>query len=890
MATIYLSSTYEDLKEYRRAVYEALHKAGHNVIAMEDYVAKDQRPADKCLQDVEKADIYIGLFAFRYGYIPPQQHSNPNRLSITELEYRCAESLQRPCLIFIVNDTTPWPRVFDDAFAGADKGERIKALRQHLLTEKLESQFSTPHELSTLVLAALATYVKESKIIPSPEINWPKNKSPYPGLERFDKEYAPLFFGRDREVNEIVGKMSEPGGRVFLVMGASGSGKSSVVAAGVWHAVVNQGRLPGSAERIWLRIQPSDGDTPFDALARKLKDVWKLSTKHDLTAKGTTLRDLLQKNLSQSQELILFVDQLEELFTREFKKPHIRTFLDVLIDTAQDPTNRLRLVTSVRSEFLGKLEMYESTLNLLNSTYRLHLGPASPRMLQDMIEKPAEASGYKFEPGLVERILQDTGQELGNLPLMAYTLKQLFERCNDRTFTVKAYEAIGGVVGAIATKANEVLSGLNKDVQGAFDRLFAELVHVKRDRPPTRNRAAFSAFSADPNTVECINVLAGQDCRVLVTSGSGQEAIVEVAHEKLFSEWPTLKDWIAQSSEDLRLIEHEEEVARRWYESGAKLDELWKRDRAENVKRALTRFKRTPSAQIEIMTHPQKMLIERLNDASLSHQDRLLIGQKLSEFDDTREGVGVKNGVPDIKWIKVPGGKIKLEGDKEGKDEFDATPFRHEFTVKPFRIAKYPLTNVQFEAFLKADDGYGKEEWWKGIGQVKEPLKPKRPEANCPREMVSWYEAVAFCRWLSVKTGTSIRLPTEWEWQHAATSCDPRREYPWQGGWNDCRCNSRESGLQRTTAVGMYPAGATQQGIDDMVGNIFQWCQNKYWAYERLDAVLIDESIDESGFRSFRGSTFDDDIAEHQTLGRYGNYPDTRLHILGFRLAQDIEP
>jgi Domain of unknown function (DUF4062) len=98
MTTIYLSSTYEDLKDYRIAVFEALRKAGYQVLAMEDYVAADKRPVDKCLADVAEADIYIGLFAYRYGYVPPPEHGNPNGLSITELEFRHAEKLRKPCL------------------------------------------------------------------------------------------------------------------------------------------------------------------------------------------------------------------------------------------------------------------------------------------------------------------------------------------------------------------------------------------------------------------------------------------------------------------------------------------------------------------------------------------------------------------------------------------------------------------------------------------------------------------------------------------------------------------------------------------------------------------------------------------------------------------------
>ncbi len=91
MTTIYLSSSYEDLKDYRRVVFEALRRSGYNVIAMEEYVARDDRPVYACLQDVDHADIYVGLFAFRYGYIPPAAHGNPNGLSITELEFRRAD-------------------------------------------------------------------------------------------------------------------------------------------------------------------------------------------------------------------------------------------------------------------------------------------------------------------------------------------------------------------------------------------------------------------------------------------------------------------------------------------------------------------------------------------------------------------------------------------------------------------------------------------------------------------------------------------------------------------------------------------------------------------------------------------------------------------------------
>jgi len=157
MATIYLSSTYSDLKVYREEVYKALRQSRQEVIAMEDYVASDLRPIDLCLRDVEKAEIYVGLFAFRYGYVPPHEHNNPHGRSITEMEFRHARANNKPCLIFVLDEERQkhWPAEFIDALTGEDKGKRIDALRADLCTQYTVSFFSTPEKVATQALAAL---------------------------------------------------------------------------------------------------------------------------------------------------------------------------------------------------------------------------------------------------------------------------------------------------------------------------------------------------------------------------------------------------------------------------------------------------------------------------------------------------------------------------------------------------------------------------------------------------------------------------------------------------------------------------------------------------------------------------------------------------------------
>lgn len=146
MARIYISSTYSDLAAARESVYRALRRAGHEAIAMEDYVAADQRPLERCLADVASCDAYVGIFAWRYGYVPPGESR-----SITELEFREARRQGIPTLLFLLHEDAPWPR------SAIDRDEEpIERLREELSRDFLVSFFHTPDELSALVMASLS--------------------------------------------------------------------------------------------------------------------------------------------------------------------------------------------------------------------------------------------------------------------------------------------------------------------------------------------------------------------------------------------------------------------------------------------------------------------------------------------------------------------------------------------------------------------------------------------------------------------------------------------------------------------------------------------------------------------------------------------------------------
>ena len=167
MTRIYVSSTYRDLRDHREHIYRTLRQLNHDVVAMEDYVAADQRPLERCLADVSASDLYVGVFAHRYGYIPNED--NPEGRSITELEYRHAQATGKPCLVFLLDPEAPWPPTSVDSFTGdGESGRRIRALREELGRERLVSFFATTEELAQKVSVAVTNQLKDQPITGQP--------------------------------------------------------------------------------------------------------------------------------------------------------------------------------------------------------------------------------------------------------------------------------------------------------------------------------------------------------------------------------------------------------------------------------------------------------------------------------------------------------------------------------------------------------------------------------------------------------------------------------------------------------------------------------------------------------------------------------------------------
>lgn len=208
-------------------------------------------------------------------------------------------------------------------------------------------------------------------------------------------------------------------------------------------------------------------------------------------------------------------------------------------------------------------------------------------------------------------------------------------------------------------------------------------------------------------------------------------------------------------------------------------------------------------------------LTAELACSSVAPARREEIGSRLAQVGDPGTGVGLSEGTPAIAWRALPPGEVRVEG-------------HGVFQVPALRIAALPVTQVQFESFLDAADGFHRPDWWERLRRRAPPSGRLPRHGSYPATQVSWFDATAFCRWLSARLRSLVRLPDEWEWQWAAQSARPGFVYPWGREWRDGHGNTEETGLGRVTAVGLHPVGGSLQGVYDLAGNAWEWCRNRY--------------------------------------------------------------
>jgi formylglycine-generating enzyme required for sulfatase activity len=335
----------------------------------------------------------------------------------------------------------------------------------------------------------------------------------------------------------------------------------------------------------------------------------------------------------------------------------------------------------------------------------------------------------------------------------------------------------------------------------------------------------------------------------------------------------------------LRLWGQFRQAVQIWQESNFDSDFLWGEKRRQSMWERISKRGQALNEHEHAFLRPeQERLIEEINNIITSHARRATIGERLSIIGDTRSGIGLtKDLFPDIVWCNVPSGSVAIK---------DLNNQEHQIDIFSFYIAKFPITNRQFQSFVDHPDGFRSEKWWADFSQEflqQELLTSRAVFWNSPRDSIAWHQAVAFTRWINyylplelLPTNHNpkwvVRLPCEWEWQWAACDKHPQYAYPWGNDWTENRANVLESGLSRAITVGMYPSGVAKCGALDMSGNIWEWCQNEYY---NLQTTEVNENN-----RVMKGGSWYSSFELAKISNRSTNFLlDHKNSNIGFRLV-----
>jgi tetratricopeptide (TPR) repeat protein len=418
------------------------------------------------------------------------------------------------------------------------------------------------------VINIKSTIVGQAEVKDIEDLPPEAGESPFLGLQYFDEADADRFFGRELLTARIAGRLYQA--RFLAIIGASGSGKSSLVRAGVIPALrrgarLADGSLPPTAASRWDIHIFTPTAHPLEALAATLlREGDSLSAINELRAELTenpaTLNLAARKSLARSanSHFLLVIDQFEEVFTLCRQPDEQEAFLANLLE-AVDPERQapVTILIVLRADFYAQLSLNDRLREMVSQNQEF-IGAMSRDELFRAIVQPAALGNWKVQEGLVEVMLREAGDEPGALPLLSHSLLETWKRRRGRTLTLSGYSEAGGVHGAIAQTAEAVFQQRLTPEQRPIARMiFVRLAELGEDAQDTRRRAAFSELitvSSDERVIQAVlNILI--DAR-LVTTGTlppGEEQVVEVAHEALIREWPTLRAWLDENREDLIL-------------------------------------------------------------------------------------------------------------------------------------------------------------------------------------------------------------------------------------------------------------------------------------------------------------------------------------------------
>lgn len=476
----------------------------------------------------------------------------------------------------------------DDRFqapeaTGPTPATDIYALGQvaSLLLEQPETQSAldratarNPEDRFEKATSFLETIQRDLGVKAEVEVPEPSARNPYKGLRAFNEADAADFYGRDELKDALLSAITEH--QFVSVVGASGSGKSSLVRAGLLPELARD-RPAGSVR--WLHIVLNPGNHPVESLLDALRSI---------VPQGEDVANLLESGglnavADRSFEggttgrLLVFVDQFEEVFAQVSDQKTRQSFLDLLIDSVQTEDSRVSVVTTLRADFYERA-LREPGLNQFLKAGQLTVLPPTRDELVKMIKRPAQSVGLRWEPGLPEMIALEVADQPGQLPLLQYALTEMVENRLGDLLGKSDYDRVGGVTGALTKRAEAVFTSLDSDHQSLARQILLRLVQVHAAAEDTRRRVRRSeleSLKSDRADLDLVlSAFIGERLLLADRDSVTRGPTIEIAHESLIREWPRLAGWVDSERDSLVLSKRLRSARSDWVQAGRDPDYL----------------------------------------------------------------------------------------------------------------------------------------------------------------------------------------------------------------------------------------------------------------------------------------------------------------------------
>ncbi len=569
--TIYVATTTPDLKHRRDRIVQQLEDWNYAV------VPGDSEPSCglASFYAVTKAELMASMLSIHLVSNNPQLIEGA-RDAITE-QYQLAQSLRKDRIVWLAPGCQLYAD-FDyalktglqtgDELVKKDHIENLKQTIRDKLDEKVTLPARTLKRETTVKLQwqprRSESRQQDSANVPQPSIS--ETGNPFPGLRSFEREQAHLFFGREEQIGELIERLSQY--RFLPIIGVSGSGKSSLVRAGLIPALT--GSFVETETSGWRIVVFRPGRNPMHELAATLCRAFAVSdfdtVLQTLRRSSVGLARIAQQHLGDGQQLLVVVDQFEELFRYpEETDPTGETdddvaFVKLLLAAAGESKHPLPefddgpvyVVTTMRSEFLGECSRFRGLPEALNQSQ--YLIPRLTREQQrEVIEGPIGMAGASIEPALVQQLLNDLGDNPDQLPALQHALMRTWEqsasaRDQGQPITVMDYEAVGGMADALNRDADRVYQRLSSKlvIETITSRLFQRLIQPSAPNSETRSPTPLSELVAvtAAKEVDVKEVITAFEKRGFLTVSYDDDPIIDITHESLIRGWRRLSAWV----------------------------------------------------------------------------------------------------------------------------------------------------------------------------------------------------------------------------------------------------------------------------------------------------------------------------------------------------------